>query len=102
MMGRIAGLGLLAVLAGCGVPGQTGGPMREAGAAEVAACRYITDITMTPGVYGPLLTERALTLARARVKADAQAAGADTVVFAQPPAGATVYQVEAKAYRCAP
>lgn len=93
---------LVVLLAGCGVPGQTGGPMREAGPAEVAACRYITDLTMTPGVYGPLLTERALTLARARVKADAQAAGADTVVFAQPPAGATVYQVEAKAYRCAP
>ena len=102
MTGRIAGFGLVAALAACGVPGQTGGPMREAGPAEVAACRYVTDITMTPGVYGPVLTERALALGRSRVKADAQAAGADTVVFTQPPAGATVYQIEAKAYRCAP
>lgn len=102
MRAAIAGLGLVAALAGCGVPGQPGGPVREAGPAEVAACRYVTDITMTPGVYGPVLTERAIALGRARVKADARAAGADTVVFAPPPAGATVYLIEARAYRCAP
>ena len=86
------------VLAGCAAaPGaQT---VREATAAETRACAYVTDITMTPGVYGPILTEQALALGRARVKADARAAGADTVVFAAPP-GAQVFQVEAKAYRC--
>ena len=70
MTGRIAGMGLVAALAACGVPGQTGGPMREAVAAEVTACRYITDITMTPGVYGPVLTERALTLPARADRAD--------------------------------
>lgn len=86
------------VLAGCAAaPG--GGAVREATAAEIGACAYVTDITMTPGVYGPILTDQALALGRARVKADARAAGADTVVFAAPP-GAQVFQVEAKAYRC--
>jgi len=98
---RGTGLAALALLlAGCtAMPGQQGATLREATAAQVGNCRYITDLTMTPGVYGPVVTEQALALARARVKDAARAAGADTIVFAQP-MGSAVYQIEAKAYLC--
>jgi hypothetical protein len=92
----------LAVLAACSDPGFTGvAGVREATTAEVAQCRYISNISMTPGVFGPLATQ-GLKYARNKIKADAQMAGADTVVFAQVSPGADVYQVEAVAYRCAP
>jgi len=98
---RGTGLAALALLlAGCtAMPGQQGATLREATAAQVGNCRYITDLTMTPGVYGPVVTEQALALARARVKDAARAAGADTIVFARP-MGSAVYQIEAKAYLC--
>jgi len=98
---RGTGLAALALLlAGCtAMPGQQGATLREATAADVGNCRYITDLTMTPGVYGPVVTEQALALARARVKDAARAAGADTIVFARP-MGSAVYQIEAKAYLC--
>jgi len=99
-MRRMIWIGL-AGLAACTMPEGPGATVREATEAEIAGCRYITDIRMTPGVYGPVVTEQALSLARMRVKSDAARAGADTIVFAAP-AGATVYQVEAAAYRCAP
>ena len=99
-MRRMALIGL-AMLAGCTMPQGRGAAVREATAAEVAACRYITDIRMTPGVYGPVLTEQALIYARTQVKSDAARAGADTIVFAAQP-GEIVYQVDAAAYRCAP
>lgn len=93
----------MAVLAACtGDPGFTGVPgVREATAAEVAQCRYISNISMTPGVYGPLATQ-GLKYARNKIKADAQMAGADTVVFEQVTPGADVYKVNAVAYRCTP
>lgn len=83
-------------------PGFTGVPgVREATQAEVAQCRYISNISMTPGVYGPLATQ-GLKYARNKIKADAQTSGADTVVFEQVTPGADVYEVKAVAYRCVP
>lgn len=83
-------------------PGFTGvSGVREATQAEVAQCRYISNISMTPGVYGPLATQ-GLKYARNKVKADAQTSGADTVVFDQVTPGADVYEVKAVAYRCLP
>ncbi|MEI4486935.1 hypothetical protein V8J36_12110 [Frigidibacter sp. MR17.14] len=76
-----------------------GSALREAGPSEVMACTYLTDIQMTPGVYGPLL-QQGLARARNKVKADAMQAGANTVVFDQAAPGAQVYLVHAKAYRC--
>ncbi|MEI4471298.1 hypothetical protein [Frigidibacter sp. MR17.24] len=73
--------------------------LREAGPAEVGACTYLTDIQMTPGVYGPLL-QQGLTRARTKVRSDAVAAGANTIVFDQVTPGTQVYLVHAKAYRC--
>lgn len=95
-------LACLAALAACNDPGFTGvSSVREATAADVAQCRYISNISMTPGVYGPFATQ-GLKYARNKIKADAQMAGADTVVFAPVSPGADVYQVDAVAYRCAP
>ncbi len=73
--------------------------IREATAAEVAQCSYIADFRMTPGVYGPL-AEQGLRYARNKILADAQAAGANTVVFDQVTPGADVYEIHAVAYRC--
>ena len=91
-----------ALLAACTQdPGFVGVPgIREAEAHEVGACRYLSNISMTPGVYGPLLAEQGLRYARNKVKEDAIAAGANTVVFEKVSPGTDVYQVRAVAYRC--
>ncbi len=93
----------VAALAACtSDPGFTGvSGVREAQATEVAGCRYLSNISMVPGVYGPLATQ-GLKYARNKIKADAQAAGADTVVFEQVTPGADVFKVNAVAYRCMP
>lgn len=96
-------LALALIAAACtSDPGFTGvsGVREAATAAEVQHCRYITNISMTPGVFGPLATQ-GLKYARNTVKADAQAAGADTVLFDKVSPGADVYEVKAVAYRCA-
>ncbi|MEZ5779952.1 MAG: hypothetical protein R3E44_16485 [Paracoccaceae bacterium] len=81
-------------------PGFTGvSGVREASAAEVAQCTYVSDIRMTPGVYGALATQ-GLKYARNKVMADARDAGANTVVFDQTTPGADIYQLHAVAYRC--
>lgn len=81
-------------------PGFTGvAGVREAGPAEVAACRRITDIRGTPSVFGPLATQ-GLKYMRNKIMADAQAAGANTVVFDQATPGADVYELHAVAYAC--
>lgn len=98
----LAALPLAALLlSGCTKdPGFVGVPgMREADASEVAACRYITDINMTPGTYG-VLAGQGLKYARNKVLADAQAAGANTVVFDKVAPGSDVYLVHARAYSC--
>jgi hypothetical protein len=102
MAGREAAIILLiAGLAGCTDPGFTGvAGVRVAEQPDVAACRYLTDIRMTPGVYGPVLADQGLRYARNKVMADAQAAGADTVVFDKVAPGTDVYQIHATAWRC--
>jgi hypothetical protein len=90
-----------ALVAGCtGQPGFT--PVygvREATPAEVAACRYISDISMTPGVYGPLAAP-GLKYARNSIMADALDAGANTIVFDQATPGTDIYKLHARAYAC--
>jgi hypothetical protein len=73
--------------------------VREATAAEVTDCAYVSDIRMKPGVYGPL-ADQGLKYARNSVMADARDAGANRVVFNQVTPGADVYAVAATAYRC--
>lgn len=90
-----------AVLAGCNDPGFTGvNGVQDALAHQVTACTYVTDISMTPGVYGPVLSDQALRYARNKVMADARDAGANTVVFDSVPPTSEVYLIHAKAYRC--
>lgn len=86
-------------LAGCTNPAGVAG-VREATQAEVASCAYVSNIRMTPGLYGPVVGDQALKYARNTVMADARNAGANTVVFAQATPGTEVYMVEAVAYRC--
>ena len=81
-------------------PGFTGvSGVREVTAQEISQCKYISDISMTPGVYGQLATQ-GLKYARNKVMAEAQAAGANAIVFDQATPGADVYQLHAVAYRC--
>jgi hypothetical protein len=81
-------------------PGSTGvSGMREATAAEVAQCRYISDIRSTPGTYG-ILASPGVRYARNRILADAQQAGANTVVFDPVSPGTEIYQLHAVAYSC--
>lgn len=101
-MKRIAlGAALAATVAACtqdpGFVGVAG--VREARAEEVAACIYVTDIRMAPGVYG-LLADQGVKHARNRIMADARDAGANTVVFDTVTPGADVYELHAVAYRC--
>ncbi|WP_413870910.1 hypothetical protein [Albidovulum sp.] len=92
---------LAAGLAGCTRdPGFTGvAGVREATAAEVAVCTYVSDIRMRPGTYG-VLADQGLKYARNTIMADARDAGANTVVFDPVTPGADVYEVHAVAYRC--
>jgi hypothetical protein len=88
-------------VAGCTTdPGFTGvAGVVEADAASVGQCSYVSDISMTPGVYGQLATQ-GLAYARNKIMAEARNAGANTVVFDQATPGADVYQLHAVAYRC--
>jgi hypothetical protein len=97
----IPALAALITLGACAQdPGFAPPPgVREATAAEVTTCAYVSDIRMKPGVYGPL-ADQGLKYARNRVLADARDAGANTVVFGQVTPGADVYAVTATAYRC--
>ncbi|MBC7138293.1 MAG: hypothetical protein H5U17_05995 [Defluviimonas sp.] len=97
----LAGLPIVLLAACAQDPGLVGVPgIREEEAHEVAACSYRSTITMTPGLYGPLLAEQGLRYARNKVKEDALAAGANTVVFEKVTPGSDVYQISAAAYRC--
>jgi hypothetical protein len=92
----------LAALAGCtNDPGFTGvSGVREAQAGEVLACAYISDISMRPSLYGPVLGQESLKYARNTILAEALDSGANTVVFDQATPGADIYKLHAKAYRC--
>lgn len=100
-MNRLATLAALAVVASCtGDPRFSGVPdVREASADAVSQCRYVTDLRMKPGVYGPL-AEEGLRYARNSIKLDARNAGANTVVFDAAPPGVAIYELHAVAYHC--
>mgnify|MGYP001618815566 CR=1 FL=1 len=90
----------LAAVASCSDPGfSTVGGVREISSADAASCTYISDFTMTPGVYGPLAGQ-GLRYARNKVMSDARNAGANAIIFDPVAPGADVYQVHAVAYRC--
>lgn len=90
----------LAALGACSDPGfSTVGGVREISAAEAASCSYVSDFSMTPGVYGPLAGQ-GLRYARNKVMSDARNAGANAIIFDAVAPGADVYQVHAVAYRC--
>ncbi|MBS0563081.1 MAG: hypothetical protein JSR87_00890 [Proteobacteria bacterium] len=95
----LVGAGLLA--AGCtNDPGFIGVPgIRETDAASVASCKYLTDITGTPSVFGPLASE-GLKYSHNQILAEARDSGADTVVFDKVAPGTDVYRLHAVAYRC--
>lgn len=100
-MQKIGGFLLVAgLLAGCDDPGFKGVPdVREATAGEVGMCRYVSDISDRPGVYGPLLSE-GIKYAHNSIKAMAKDSGANTVVFEQVTPGADIYMLHARAYAC--
>ncbi|MBC7140677.1 MAG: hypothetical protein H5U18_00695 [Rhodobacteraceae bacterium] len=101
-MRRIAAIVFLAAgPGGCtqdpGFVGVAG--VREATAAEVGACAYVSDIRMTPGVYGAL-ADQGVKYARNKIMADAREGGANTVVFDPVTPGGDIYKLHAVAYRC--
>ena len=90
----------VSLLAACTDPGFTGvAGMREAEANQVAACRYVSNLRMSPGVYGPLADE-GLRYTRNKIMADARSMGANTVVFDKVTPGLPVGEVTAVAYTC--
>ncbi len=100
MKSPLLALAALSALAGCTNPDAGVSGVTDALASQVTACTYVTDIRMTPGVYGPVVTDQALRYARNKVMTDARDAGANTVVFDTVEPGAEVYLIHAKAYRC--
>jgi hypothetical protein len=74
--------------------------VRTAEASEVGACRFVTNINMKPGVYGPVLGDQGVKYARNKVLESARDDGANTVVFAPVEPGGDVYVLKAQAYAC--
>jgi hypothetical protein len=93
---------LLPLLAACTAPaGLTGVPeVRVISAAEAAACTPLEALSMTPGLYGPVIGEQAVEYARNEVLALARQGGANAFVFDETPPGEPVYLVRGTAYRC--
>ncbi len=82
-------------------PGFAGVPgIREAEAGEVTACTYISNVNVTPSVFGPVLGDQGVKYSRNQLKDEARKSGADTVVFDKVVPGAPIYKVSAIAYRC--
>lgn len=90
---------LAAFLAGCTNP-VAPPAVREVDETQVAGCAFVTNIRGTPSVYGPVLGEQGIAYTRNQVIKDAAEAGANTIVFEKVSPGATVYVVNATAYRC--
>lgn len=88
-------------LAACSDPGFRGVQgVRVAMENEVGACRFVEDITMQPGVYGPILAQQGVKYARNKMLDQAGQDGANTVVFTEEVAGSTVVNISGKAYSC--
>ena len=93
--------GAVLVLAACNDPGFRGVTgVRTAEASEVGSCRFVSTITMKPGVYGPVLGDQGIKYARNKVLDSARESGANTVVFDRVEPGAAVYLVSARAFSC--
>lgn len=89
------------LIAACSDPGFRGVPgVREADAGAVGQCAHVANIRGVPSVYGPVLGGQGLSYTRNQVLSDAQAAGANTVVFDKVTPGQEVYELRAAAYRC--
>ena len=93
-------LALLALAACTPDPGLVGVPgMRVATDDQIKGCTYVTNMTVTPSVYG-VLAEEGLRYSRNQLLAMARDSGADTVVFEVTPPGQPVYKVNGVAWRC--
>ena len=93
---------LLPLLAACTAPaGLTGVPdVRVISSAEAAACTPVETVSLTPGLYGPVIGEQAVEYARNEALALARKGGANAFVFDDPPPGEPVYVVRGRSYRC--
>jgi hypothetical protein len=101
-MPRPAFLLLLPLLAACTPPAGIAGvrDVRVISAAEATACEPLEIVSMTPGLYGPVLGEQAVEYARNEVLALARKGGANAFVFDETPPGEPVYLVRGTGYRC--
>ncbi|WP_415183949.1 hypothetical protein [Phaeovulum sp.] len=94
-------IALPVILAGCADPGFVGVPdVVAVSQVEVAGCTHVSNISMTPAVYGPILATQGQQYARNKVLETARGDGANRVVFEKTEPGATVYLLRATAWRC--
>jgi hypothetical protein len=93
---------LLPLLAACAAPaGLTGvRDVRVISAAEAAACQPLERLSMTPGLYGPVIGTQAVEFARNELLALARRGGGNAVVFEEGPPGEPIYVVRGTSYRC--
>lgn len=100
---RISPLPLLlaAVVAGCmnDLSTVSSAPVRVVSAGEVAQCKYITNVSDRPGMYGALATQ-GQEYARKAILDQAAQSGANTVVFDKIDPGTMVTEITATAYHC--
>jgi hypothetical protein len=92
----------LPLLAACTPPaGLTGvRDVRVISAAEAAACAPLEIVSMTPGLYGPVIGDQAVEYTRNEVLALAGRGGANAFVFEETPPGEPIYLVRGTGYRC--
>ena len=99
--GTVMGMALAGVaLAACndpGIRGTTGVVAVEAN--EVAQCRFITNISVEPPLYGPFAAQ-GTRYARNQVLDEAKRAGANRAVFERVEPGVPALQIRARAYAC--
>ncbi len=95
----LLGAATLALAACNNMSSVSGAPVRVAQASQVAQCKYVIDLTDTPGMYGALATQ-GQDYARKMILDDAARAGANTVVFDKVDPGGMVTEVKATAYSC--
>lgn len=74
-------------------------PVRVVSAGEVTQCKYITNVSDRPGMYGALATQ-GQEYARKAILDQAAQSGANTVVFDKIDPGALVTEITATAYHC--
>lgn len=92
---------LSVLVAGCTDPGFVGVTDVQAVSQDaVAGCSHVSNISMKPGVYGPLLATQGQQYARNKVLETARSDGANRVVFEATEPGVEVYLLRATAWRC--